>query len=126
MLVRSPAPDIPPARSRVPPQEIHAWLELTRHTDPKMRCKAVQALCPCHVKADDERIWLRLFELASDSDTRVRSQILHALGDGSPRSREAEVVAALQGMRDDPDLGLRRRVRRLLAHYRRTGKINIL
>jgi hypothetical protein len=33
-------------------------------------------------------------------------------------------VSALEGMWHDPDLKLRRQVRRLLARYRATGKIN--
>ena len=40
--------------------------------------------------------------------------------------REEEVVRAIERMYNDPDLKLRRRVRALLASYRRTGKINVL
>ena len=120
------AADVPLARSRVMPREVDAWLSLTHHGDPKVRSKAVRALCPCHVKRQDDRIWERIFEMASDEDAHVRSTILHALGDGSPRALEAQVVASLEAMRDDPDPSLRRRVRKLLASYRRTGKVNVL
>lgn len=61
-----------------------------------------------------------------DDDVRVRSSVLHTLGDGSPRVREAEIVAAIERMRNDPDEKLRKRVRKLLGGYRRTGKINVL
>jgi len=120
------AADLPIARSRVLPDEVEDWLSLTRHDDPKLRSRAVRALCPCHVKRQDGRIWERIFEMASDDDPHVRSTILHALGDGSPRALEPRVVSALEGMRDDADPSLRRRVRKLLAVYRRTGQVNVL
>jgi HEAT repeat protein len=120
------AADVPIARSRVLPDEVEGWLSLTHHDDPKLRSKAVRALCPCHVKRQDDRIWERIFEMASDDDAHVRSTILHALGDGSPRALEPQVVSALEAMRDDPDPSLRRRVRKLLAVYRRTGQVNVL
>ena len=78
------------------------------------------------MKRQDDRIWERIFEMASDDDPHVRSTILHALGDGSPRALEPRVVSALEGMRDDADPSLRRRVRKLLAVYRRTGQVNVL
>ena len=116
----------PLVRQRVRVEEIDDLLLLTHDERPKVRSRAVQALCPCHVRADVERVWERLFEMVSDEDARVRSTILHALGDGSPRVLETRVVRALERMQHDPDPRLRRRVRKLLAHYRRTGQINIL
>jgi hypothetical protein len=64
--------------------------------------------------------------MAADDDFQVRSTVLHVLCDGSPRSREQEVVAALQRLQHDPDVGLRRRVRKVLAQYRRSGTVNVL
>jgi HEAT repeat protein len=78
------------------------------------------------VKANDDRIWDRLLDMAKDEDAKVRADVFHTLCDGSPRSRQAEIVAALERMQQDPDLKLRRRVRKLLGHYRATGEINIL
>ena len=101
-------------------------LQLTRHADAHVRKQAVQQLCPCHLKADYEPVWDRLLEMVDDHDVKVRGHVLHALCDGSPRSREGQVVAALEAMRNDPDQGLRRRVRQTLAQYRRTGRVNIL
>jgi len=94
--------------------------------DPKMRIRALHHLCPCQLKADYPDIWDRLLEMVTDDDAKVRGHVLHVLGDGSPRHREAEVVRAVERMWDDPDPGLRRRARKLLTHYRRTGKINVL
>jgi hypothetical protein len=64
-------------------------------------------------------------EMTTDPDRRVRSHVVHALTDGSSRDREYEVVAALERMQADPDTLLRRRVRTILAVYRRTGAWNI-
>jgi hypothetical protein len=119
-------PAMPPTRSRVLPEEIDAWLQLTCHEDPGVRSKALRSLCPCHVQAQDDRIWQRIFELATDQSKQVRATVFHALGDGSPRALEQQVVATLDSMRNDVDPGLRRQVRKLLAHYRRTGNVNVL
>jgi hypothetical protein len=107
-------------------REIEDLLQLTYDDDPKVRMQGVRSLCPCHVKADNDKVWNRIFELANDSHRSVRAHVLHALGDGSPREREDDVIRTVEAMVDDEDPKIRRRVRRLLAHYRRTGKINVL
>ncbi len=99
-------------------------LERTYDPDPKVRRAGLLQLCPCHVRADFPAIWDRLFELRRDHDAGVRSLVLHSLCDGSPRAREAEVLEAVEGIARDPDPKLRRRARRALAVYRRTGRIN--
>ena len=111
---------------RTQPDEIDDLIQLTHDPDPKVRCDAARELCPCHVQANHQRVWDRLMELASDPDLSVRKTVLHTLGDGSPREREADVVATLESMYHDPDEKLRRQVRKLLAQYRKTGKINVL
>ena len=116
----------PVVQPRVNPDEVDDLLQLTYDPDPKVRAKAVRALCPCHVRADVERIWERFLELADDEDPYVRRTILHTLGDGSPRVIEARVIETLGKMQHDSDPKLRRGVRRLLSHYRRTGKVNVL
>ena len=63
--------------------------------------------------------------MAADADPKVRNWVLHVLTDGSPRSRQEEVVQVLEQMHDDPDLKLRRKARKILAHYRRTGDLNV-
>ncbi len=107
-------------------EEIEEFLQLTYDDNPKARSLGVRSLCPCHVKADNDRVWDRIFELANDPHQHVRATVLHALADGSPREREPDVVRTVEAMADDPDERIRRKVRRVLGHYRRTGKINVL
>jgi hypothetical protein len=64
--------------------------------------------------------------MVADPDTSVRSHVLHVLCDGSPRHRVDDVVCGLEALARDPDVKLRRRARKVLAHYRRTGRVNIL
>ena len=62
--------------------------------------------------------------MTADPDRGVRAAALHALIDGSPRSRRAEVLRALESLHDDRDPSLRRRARKILARNRATGKVN--
>ena len=105
-------------------QSLEQILEDSRSDDVRLRRSAARELCPCELKADHPEAWSRVFELTRDDDARVRRIAFHTLTDGSPRQREADVLAALQGMYDDSDLGLRRKVRQRLAKYRRSGRIN--
>lgn len=105
--------------------EIPTFLEETHHDNPRIRGSAVTHLCPCHVKRNHDDVWDRMLSMASDPDVKVRGWVLHVLTDGSPRSREADVVQVLGKMVDDPDPKLRRRARKILAHHRRTGDLNI-
>jgi HEAT repeat protein len=107
------------------PKPIDEVLRETYDADPALRKRAVRQLCPCLLKLNDRQAWDRILELTRDGDLGVRRNALHTLIDGSPRDRESEVVGALEGMRDDPDAKLRRQVRKLLARYRRTGRINL-
>jgi hypothetical protein len=88
--------------------DIDDLLDLTRSDDARERNEALRVLCPCHVKFNDRRVWDR------------------ALCDGSPRERNAEVVAAVERMQHDSDDKLRRRARKVMAQYRKTGQINVL
>jgi hypothetical protein len=80
---------------------------------------------PEPLEQDSPVVWDRLIEMAADPDRKVRGAVMHTLTDGSPRHREPQVVAALERLHDDPDEKLRRRARHVLAHYRRTGQLNI-
>ena len=106
--------------------DVAELLAQTHDSDPKVRKLAVHFLCPCEMKCDVPPVWDRLLAMVSDPDAKVRAQVLHTLCDGSPRERHAQVVAAVEGMRDDSDGGLRRRARKFLAQYQRTGKVNVL
>lgn len=89
-------------------------LEFTHDPDPLVRRLAAKALCPCHVKADLPEVWDRLVEMTDDPDAGVRLDVVHALGDGSPRERGPEIALA-------PPLD-----REGLSAYRRTGRVNVL
>lgn len=47
-------------------EEIDTLLEQTSDSNPKVRARAVQSLCPCHVTRNDERVWDRVLELVDD------------------------------------------------------------
>ena len=106
------------------PKDIKDALDRTLDRDPRVRRTAVLDLCPCRVRTEILVVWDRLLEMKRDPETSVRSLVLHSLCDGSPWSREREVVAAVEDMAGDSDRRLRRRARRALAGYRRTGRIN--
>lgn len=77
----------------------------------------------CHVWADEDRVWTRLLELAADPDPRVRGDVIHAIADSTPALWVPAVLAALQVRHNDPDVGIRRHVRKTLARYRWVGKV---
>lgn len=103
---------------------VERLLELSYSDDVKLRAKAAGELCPCRVKANDERVWERLLELSGDPDRTVRSRVLHNLTDGAPRGLHERVVVAIERMQQDPDEKLRKNARRMMARYRRTGSLN--
>ena len=87
------------------------------------RQHALRNLCTCHVQADDDDVWATLVRMLDDPVVRVRAEALHAVTDSTPASRVEAVVAALEQRRDETNLKLRRRIRKTLAHYYRTGKL---
>ena len=107
-------------------EEVGAFLQETYDPDPKVRKLAVHHLCPCGVKRNIPAVWERLLAMIGDVDAGVRGQVLHNLCDGSPRTYQAQVLRAIESLHDDPDPGLRRRARKFLAQYRRSGRINVL
>ena len=106
--------------------EIDTLLKQTADSNSKVRARAVEALCPCHVKYNDPRVWNRVLDLVEDPALEVRRWVFHVLGDGSPRERESQMVAAMEQFTRDPDRKLQRRARQVLAEYRRRGTINVL
>jgi nucleotide-binding universal stress UspA family protein len=106
--------------------EIDELIALTHHSDAKVRTVAVTNLCPCHVRADFAVAWDRILQMTTDPSPKVRRAVVHMLADGSPRHRADQVVAALETLRNDEDRVVRRHVNRVLASYRRTGRINVL
>jgi hypothetical protein len=111
---------------RTPRGDIDGLLELTADADAAVRAAALGALCPCHVKRNESRVWDRILARVDDPSPKVRSHVFHLLADGSPRERESEVVAAIERLQSDLDEKLRRRARKLMARYRRGERINAL
>ena len=107
-------------------ETISEYIQRTYDPDPKRRKRALKELCPCHVRTDIPQVWARIFELLKDEDGAVRDQALHSLGDGSPGHMEERIVQAVEEMYNDPHPDVKKRARRMLNAYRRTGKWNVL
>jgi HEAT repeats len=114
---------LPESRSRLRGGDVAALIGLCANGDARVRQLAAKNLCTCHVGSDDDAIWSELFRLINDPDDRVRSDALHALTDSTPTARVAAVVDVLIARYGDPDPHLRRRIRKTLARYRRTGML---
>ena len=102
------------------------YINWTYHPNPQERRKALKELCPCHVRADLDQIWERILECTNDADPLVRDQALHALGDGSPNHLELRIVEIVEKMYNDEDARVKKKARKMLNSYRRTGKWNVL
>ena len=113
----------PAGEVRTARDDIDGLLELSRSEESRVRQLACRNLCTCHVRADDDRVWARLLELLKDPDPGVRGDVIHAITDSTPAPRVRAVIEALESRHNDPDKGIRRQVRKTLAHYRRTGKV---
>ena len=105
---------------------LEEFMKATHDPSAKVRRMALRELCPCHIKHDVKEFWDRIIEMTTDEDAEVRYQVLHNLCDGSPASREDDVIAALETLHNDKDTKVRRQVHRVLTSYRKTGKWNIL
>jgi HEAT repeats len=114
---------LPADEERTGKDAIGGLLELSRSEESRVRQLACRNLCTCHVRADDDRVWTRLLELVDDADPQVRGDVIHAITDSTPAPRVPAVIQALESRHNDPDVGIRRRVRKTLAHYRRTGTV---
>lgn len=114
---------LPISDERTAEDALDGLLELSWSPESRARQLACKNLCTCHVRADDDRVWARLLELVDDPDPQVRGDVIHALTDSTPATRVPAVVQALQSRHNDADERIRRRVRKTLAHYRRTGKV---
>ncbi|VDI74834.1 uncharacterized protein [Mytilus edulis] len=105
---------------------IETIIELTKHSHPQVRQRALKEMCPCRVKKDHDDFWKRVLEMVDDEAVNVRQQVLHTLCDGSPAHLEFDVAEALDGFNRDSDSKIRRTAHKCLTTYNRTGKWNIL
>jgi hypothetical protein len=113
----------PVTGARTPKAARSQLIEACAEDDASTRQHALRNLCTCHVQADDDDVWATLVRMLDDPVVRVRAEALHAVTDSTPASRVGTVVTALEARRNEPDSKLRRRIRKTLAHYYRTGKL---
>lgn len=106
--------------------DINVIIELSKHPNPVVRKKSLVQMCPCRVKEDIELFWTRVYEMINDEDPTVRAQVLHTLCDGSPKHMEHKVFEALDMFNRDSDPEIRRKAHKVLTHYSKTGKWNVL
>nr|XP_022294349.1 uncharacterized protein LOC111104616 [Crassostrea virginica]XP_022294564.1 uncharacterized protein LOC111104751 [Crassostrea virginica] len=106
--------------------DIDVIIDLTKHENARVRKTALVEMCPCRVKKDLSDFWARVLEMADDSDPLVRKQVLHTLCDGSPAHLEVQVVEMLEIFNKDKDSDIRRTAHKVLGHYWKSGKWNIL
>ena len=64
--------------------------------------------------------------ISSSPSGIVRDQALHALGDGSPNHLEQRIIEAVEQLYNDPHPEVKKKARRMLNSYRRTGIWNVL
>ena len=107
-------------------ETVDEYIKWTYDPNPMERKRALKELCPCHVRANFDAVWERIFELTDDEVAIVRDQALHALGDGSPKHLEERIVEVCEKKYNDPDPNVKKKARRMLNSYRRTGKWNVL
>ena len=106
--------------------EITGLLERTYSDNERDRCRALAALCPCHVKLNNIAVWERVLELSDDPNVKIRRMVFHMMADGSPRELEPQIVKIMERFQHDEDDKLKKQSRRLMACYRRKGNLNIL
>jgi hypothetical protein len=115
--------EIPASGTRTRAEDVEHLVDACQSEDASVRQLALRHLCTCHVQADDDAAWTTIVDLFGDEAVRVRAEALHAMTDSTPATRVQTVVDALEAGFQDPDPKLQRRIRKTLAHYRRTGKL---
>ena len=56
----------------------------------------------------------------------MRDQAIHSLGDGSPSRLEEQILKVIEDKYNDPHPEVKKKARKMLNTYRRTGKWNVL
>jgi hypothetical protein len=67
-----------------------------------------------------------VISLKNDPSDIVREQAVHNLCDGSPKEMEEKVIETLETMWNDQSEVVRKKVRKVLVGYRKTGRWNVL
>ena len=84
-------------------------------------------MCPCHVLENDiPEFWERLFELAHDTDAKVRFQAMHDMCDGSPKKYEDQIMECIEFLKNDKDEAVRHTANKVWQSYTKYGKYNIM
>ena len=107
-------------------ETVSEYIQRTYDPDPKKRRRALKELCPCHVQQDIPQVWERIFEMCEDEDGWVRDQAIHSLGDGAPSRLEEQIIKVIEEKYNDPHPDVKKKARKMLNTYRRTGKWNVL
>ena len=107
-------------------EEMDEILALTSCKDERVRLKATREMCPCHVKADREEFWDRIFKLAHDDSEEIRYQVLHNMCDGSPPHLEDKVMKTLEIFNRDSSKKIRRAAHQVMGSYLHTGEWNVM
>lgn len=94
--------------------------------DWRRRRSALKCVCPCKVQRNVPELWDRIMTMYADEHPLVRDQVVHTLCDGSPKELEIQVVGVLESLWNDKEERVRKKVRRALTAYRRTGNWNVL
>ncbi len=62
--------------------EVEYYLALAYSENPDERVRAMENLCPCHVRKRINKVWVALYKGMVDPDLRVRRAAWHTLEDG--------------------------------------------
>jgi hypothetical protein len=105
---------------------IEDLIKYSKNSNPKIRLKSLNEMCPCKMRYNYPEIWARVFEMATDSDDKIRARVLHIICDGSPKEYLDKVLDTLQIFNCDINKEIKRITHKVLGSYSRTGIVNIL
>ena len=99
--------------------EVEYYLELAYSSNADDRVKAMDNLCPCHVRKSIDKVWVALYKGMVDPDVRVRKAAWHTLDDGG-NPNDPRLQPLLEKIaKADTDPKLRQRALDLIAATRK-------